>query len=43
MGGKGKDLGASVRGGMDIDYEAGGEDGRMLMVSVSGTAGKTHR
>ena len=31
-------LGANAVVGIDIDYEVGGKDGSMMMVSVSGTA-----
>ncbi len=36
-------LGADAVVGIDIDYETVGQNGSMLMVSVSGTAVKTRR
>ncbi|EIK3466620.1 heavy metal-binding domain-containing protein [Shigella flexneri] len=43
-----EELGSQARGadavvGIDIDYETVGQNGSMLMVSVSGTAVKTRR
>ena len=38
-----EELGADAVVGIDIDYETVGQNGSMLMVSVSGTAVKTRR
>ena len=40
---KARALGADAVVGIDIDYETVGQNGSMLMVSVSGTAVKTRR
>ncbi|EPS0002857.1 heavy metal-binding domain-containing protein [Escherichia coli] len=40
---KARELGADAVVGIDIDYETVGQNGSMLMVSVSGTAVKTRR
>ena len=43
LGSQARALGADAVVGIDIDYETVGQNGSMLMVSVSGTAGKTRR
>ena len=43
LGSQARALGADAVVGIDIDYETVGQNGSMLMVSVSGTAVKTRR
>ncbi|MCZ9096155.1 heavy metal-binding domain-containing protein [Escherichia albertii] len=43
LGDQARALGADAVVGIDIDYETVGQNGSMLMVSVSGTAVKTRR
>ena len=43
LGAQARALGADAVVGIDIDYETVGQNGSMLMVSVSGTAVKTRR
>ncbi|WP_148047348.1 heavy metal-binding domain-containing protein [Escherichia fergusonii] len=43
LGEQARALGADAVVGIDIDYETVGQNGSMLMVSVSGTAVKTRR
>lgn len=43
LGSQARALGTDAVVGIDIDYETVGQNGSMLMVSVSGTAVKTRR